>query len=356
VLPPKITLLEGYEASICAGEYLDVRVQSTHGSNFKFSSSQEDALSNTAGFHTRFSPLPVAGSASLQITAISENVCPSADTFLTVQIKPMPLLLARFKATSGCAPFVSDIQLHEPTGHFPDQYRWISTAQIQSLGAHLYRFTGNEPGLYPLALYMELDGCIQTLSLPDSVHVFARPEAAFDVFPGTVIDWEYPTVTLQSNSVCPDSLKLFWTIQGQGAVGWTQRGERPVVNFPAPGDYDILLRAVSAVGCADESVRQVKVNPPLNYFVPNAFTPDGRLPEENNEFRVSIAEEVADFSLVVYDRWGQKVFRGELPETGWDGRNADGTVLPSGAYAWSLQFRTASGRAIAANGLVLLLR
>lgn len=356
VLPPKFTRIEGYEPSICAGEYLDVSVQSTHGSDFKFGSSQEDALSNTAGFRTRFSPVPVAGSAFLQITAISENVCPDADTLLAIRIKPMPLLVPQFTATGGCAPFETELNVNAPPSLFPDQYRWISTAQIQSLGAHQFRFIGNEPGIYPLALYMERDGCSQTLLLPDSIHVHARPVAAFDVFPGTIIDWEYPTVTLQSNAVCPDSLKHFWTIQGQGAVGWTQRGVRPVVNFPAPGDYDILLRAVSVFGCADESIRQVKVNPPLNYFVPNAFTPDGRLPEENNEFKVTIAEEVADFSLVVYDRWGQKVFQGDLPETGWDGRNADGTTLPAGAYAWTLQFRTASGRAVASNGLVILLR
>lgn len=354
VLPPKFTRLEGYETSICAGEFLDISVQSNHGNRFSFFSNQEDALSHTAGTHTRFSPLPSGGIVALRITAESENVCPNADTILPVRVKPMPVLHAQVLAMRGCAPFETDIRLDAPDQVFPDLYRWITAAEIQPLGAHQYRIRFAESGVYPLSIYLEREGCAQTLLLADSIRVHATPRADFDVLPGTVVDWEYPTVTLQANVACPDSLKYFWTIQGMGQ--WTQRGERPVVNFPAPGNYDILLRAVSEYGCVGEARREVRVNPPLHYFVPNAFTPDGRMPEENNTFKVSIAEEVADFQLSVYDRWGQKVFQSDLPETGWDGRNPDGTALPVGAYAWSLKFRTASGRAVASNGLVILLR
>jgi gliding motility-associated-like protein len=296
----------------------------------------------------------MAGTASVRITAKSENVCPDADTVLPVKVKTMPVLSAQFAPTQGCAPFETQASLFAPGAVFPDQYRWISTAEIQAAGAHQFRLRVAEPGVYPLSLYLEQEGCSQTILLPDSIRVYATPSAAFDVLPGTVVDWEYPSVTLQSNAVCPDSLKYYWTIQGTGQ--WTQRGERPIVNFPSPGNYDILLRAVSEHGCVGEAMRQVRVNPPLHYYVPNAFTPDGLLPEENNTFKVSIAEEVADFQLSVYDRWGQKVFQSDLPETGWDGKNPDGTALPVGAYAWSLKFRTASGRAVASNGLVILLR
>jgi hypothetical protein len=106
----------------------------------------------------------------------------------------------------------------------------------------------------------------------------------------------------------------------------------------------------------DEITKQVKVNPPLRFYVPDAFTPDGRLPAENNEFKVSLVETVADYSREGFNRWGQKVFVAQAPEMGWNGRTPDGNNCPAGPYAWSLRFRTASGREVAQQGTILLLR
>jgi len=102
--------------------------------------------------------------------------------------------------------------------------------------------------------------------------------------------------------------------------------------------------------------REVKVNPPLRYFVPNAFTPDGKMPEENNEFKVTLKEEVAEFNLQVFNRWGQKIFESAKVSEGWNGKNPDGSLCQAGGYAWSMRLITAAGREVVQQGVVLLLR
>lgn len=56
------------------------------------------------------------------------------------------------------------------------------------------------------------------------------------------------------------------------------------------------------------------------FFVPTIFSPNGTGPDENNELRVFGKEScVKDFSMVIYDRWGQKVFESTSISMAWDG-------------------------------------
>ncbi len=353
-LPPVFTALNGYRSELCAGDALNLSVASSHSSSISYSSSEEDGLSRTGGTQTRFAPYRSFGWASLRVVAHSENVCPDKDTLLQVLVKPLPTARISSSAWEGCAPFEALLQVNDFYPGKPDVCSWQPAESISSLGNNNYRFVGREVGRYPLRLVLQRDGCTNTLMLSDTMRVHASPVAAFDVLPGTVVDWEYPTVTLRNGTTCADKTDYSWYIQG--SFGWQLKGDHPMVNFPAPGLYDVRLRATSARGCMDEITKQVKVNPPLRFYVPDAFTPDGRLPAENNEFKVSLVETVADYSLEVFNRWGQKVFVAQAPETGWNGRTPDGNNCPAGPYAWSLRFRTASGREVAQQGTILLLR
>jgi hypothetical protein len=353
-LPPAFTELNGYKSELCAGESLEIQVVGAHVSRFTYETDEEDGLSYTQGDRTRFSPYRSSGWASVRIVAQAEQVCPDRDTILQVLVKALPTARVSSSAWSGCTPFEAELQLHDFYPGKPDACFWQPNQYISSLGDNRYRFSGAGAGTHALYLNLQRSGCSNTILIPDSFRVFATPQAAFDVSPGSVVDWEYPTISFLNRTYCPDSVASVWYFQGN--YGWQMKTASPVVNFPAPGVYDVRLRAVSEHGCTNEAYKQVRVNPPLRFFVPDAFTPDDKLPQENNEFKVSIAETVADYSLQVFNRWGQKVFETDRPESGWNGRTPDGIVSPVGTYAWSLRFRTASGREVTQQGTVLLLR
>ena len=354
VMPPQFRNLEGYVPELCAGESIRLRVGTDRGEAVDFSSSEEDELSVTRGTETRFMPGRSSGLSYIGLKAASGNVCPDADTTLYVRVKPLPEAQINYNSSRGCAPFESLIRLSGFSAGTLDACSWEPSDNIGSLGDFTYRFSSADSGVFPLKVKLFRDGCSRVLNIRDTFRVFSVPKADFDVLPGTIVDWEYPGITLHNLTICRDSWSSLWDISGDTA--WQTNSRNPVLKFPAPGVYQVRLRSTNIHGCSDEVSREVKVNPPLRYFVPNAFTPDGKMPEENNEFKVTLKEEVAEFNLQVFNRWGQKIFESAKVSEGWNGKNPDGSLCQAGGYAWSMRLRTAAGREVVQQGVVLLLR
>ncbi len=87
-------------------------------------------------------------------------------------------------------------------------------------------------------------------------------------------------------------------------------------------------------------------------YFPNAFTPnnDGK----NDLFRILNAFNIQDYELVVYNRWGQKIFQTKNPSTGWDGR-ANGKLQNAGVFVWYSSFKR-NNKQIKLKGTLVLIR
>ncbi|MEO1449895.1 MAG: gliding motility-associated C-terminal domain-containing protein, partial [Bacteroidota bacterium] len=87
-------------------------------------------------------------------------------------------------------------------------------------------------------------------------------------------------------------------------------------------------------------------------FIPNAFTPnaDGI----NDRFTVR-GNFVRDFTLQVFNRWGQLIFTSESVENGWDGR-VNGRPAPEGVYVYRLQIRGFEDQFFERGGTITLYR
>jgi len=77
----------------------------------------------------------------------------------------------------------------------------------------------------------------------------------------------------------------------------------------------------------------------LYYHVPNAFTPNGD--GLNNVFLPAFESgfEPLNFSMLIFNRWGQLIFESYNADYGWNGRwENDGEILQSGLYPWQITF------------------
>ncbi len=74
---------------------------------------------------------------------------------------------------------------------------------------------------------------------------------------------------------------------------------------------------------------------PPRVFVPNSFTPDGDL--VNDQF-LPVGYNIKAEEFLVFDRWGSVVYRSDGNAPGWDG-TMSGQMLPIGVYAWRFTFR-----------------
>lgn len=93
--------------------------------------------------------------------------------------------------------------------------------------------------------------------------------------------------------------------------------------------------------------------PPIIY-IPNAFVPEGI----NTIFKPVLSDfDPADYDFTIIDRWGQAIYRTNVPSEGWDGRIAfSGEMAATGTYLYMLTLRDGDGIEIIKRGHVTLLK
>jgi gliding motility-associated-like protein len=79
--------------------------------------------------------------------------------------------------------------------------------------------------------------------------------------------------------------------------------------------------------------------PPLNYYIPSAFTPNGD--GLNDTFGVK-GEGISDFHILIYNRWGTVIFESTSPKKHWDGKY-EGQKVEQGTYVYQL-FASGNGK------------
>ena len=77
-------------------------------------------------------------------------------------------------------------------------------------------------------------------------------------------------------------------------------------------------------------------------YVPSAFSPNG---DGLNDTFNAIGMDLKDFKLMVYNRWGEKIFETQDLSFGWDGKYK-GDASPFGLYVWELEAKDKNGKAM----------
>ena len=88
--------------------------------------------------------------------------------------------------------------------------------------------------------------------------------------------------------------------------------------------------------------------------VPNAFSPnnDGH----NDLFKLQgWKNSVTEFTIIIYDRWGEKVFESNDPEKTWDG-TYKGKSMDAGVFVYFINATAISGEKIIRKGNISLIR
>jgi gliding motility-associated-like protein len=187
-------------------------------------------------------------------------------------------------------------------------------------------------GIYMVTLEVSTNmGC--TSSVTEPVNVEPAPLADFQFSPNMISDLD-PTVQFINTSSNAD--QYFW-LMGDGVENTAAIA--PTVVFPTDASaYTITLIAYSANGCVDSVTKIIPVEQSVVYYIPNAFTPDGD--EYNNTFRPVFTQghDPDNYTLAVYNRWGETIFESHDVQQGWDG-TYQGALSQEGAYTWSIRFK-----------------
>ena len=122
----------------------------------------------------------------------------------------------------------------------------------------------------------------------------------------------------------------YWDISG-GEITYNN-GNSITIQWPNEVGTYIIFAYTTRFGCeGDTSYHEVIIQdcPYLQLFIPNSFTPNG---DNNNEtFYVHGADKEEIKSLVIYNRWGERVYE-TFNNTPWDGKNCQ-----IGVYSYSVR-------------------
>jgi gliding motility-associated-like protein len=258
--------------------------------------------------------------------SISENGCSESFTS-SVTVYPKPVA-----AYSLGSPIACDLQpvqfIDGSTGDTPLSYYWTfgdgATTSEQN-PIHFYPSVGT----YPTSLIIfSTHGCSDTFQLPSPVTVFPSPVAGLTATP---IDTSifYPQVTVADISAGAIDCDIYW---GDGNYSSNCDTSHAYAN---PGTYTIMQVVTNSVGCKDTAYIEVIIRPEFYFWIPNAFTPNGN--GLNDVFKPKLLG-VHEYTFLIFDRWGEKIFETNNMEAGWNGY-FKGRLCTNDVFVYKINFR-----------------
>ena len=124
----------------------------------------------------------------------------------------------------------------------------------------------------------------------------------------------------------------------------------PQVTISAPQSYYVTV--TDANSCVSGDSVFVNVLNVDAVYIPNAFSPNGD--GINDEFRIS-GNNLQSCSILVYDRWGTKVFETSDLSAGWNG-DYHGARSDAAVYVYRISVTLADGETRKFNGHLTLVR
>ena len=160
-----------------------------------------------------------------------------------------------------------------------------------------------------------------------------------------------PVFTLGADTfLCKgETLKLEPPTNAGAHYTWQDGSRQPFYNVTDPGLYS--LKVSNQCGFSSDSV--TVSTGMCSLIMPSAFTPNGD--GLNDVFRVRYIFPVKQFSMVVYNRWGEKIFQSKDISKGWNG-SFKGLTASMDTYIWVIAFIDNDNRKQTQHGTVILIR
>lgn len=249
---------------------------------------------------------------------------------VTQQVTTYPIPVFNFgpAQTSGCDAFTTTFsETSTVSGGVIVNWLWNfgdGNLTYTQNPTHTYDESGN---FYVSLMVTTSYGCqmADTLSFP--VVVYPHPIAGF-----------YPTPV--TTSIYEPHIQF--TDESTGAIYWdwdlgdneTSIDQDPYHTYPDTGTYTVTQVVINQYGCRDTAYQDIRINGESTTFIPNAFTPNGN--GLNDTFKPQMFG-IIEFQMLIFDRWGNEIFKTTDMNEGWNGRvRGTGEVAMQDVYVYKI--------------------
>nr|WP_253931667.1 gliding motility-associated C-terminal domain-containing protein [Lewinella sp. W8] len=269
----------------------------------------------------------------------------------------IPVTVRVSELTAGFPDEVVAACAGEPTSIFTEnspiatlQYTYEPAGIIDDSDPANPTFTGDDSTVVTVTVTDPVTGCSETLQVtinvtnlftltgvanPPEIFTGQSSELSIEGCENCTYVWFPPTGTVE-----PDTGRVV-TATPDEAGEWIYEVE------------------VTSNGCTEIVEVLLIVEDPIcdtdRIFIPNAFTPNGDNRNDVLRVRSKFAEEITEFTFIIYNRWGQEVYKSDDIFDGWDG-TAAGDDLEPDVYGYWLRVRCPFGEELIQQGNVTLMR
>lgn len=279
---------------------------------------------------------------------VTDNGCVGTFT-APIEVLPDPVIDFVADITEGCAPLRVVFTNLSGFGNNATYFWDFGDGGLNSTAeSPIYTYLNG--GTFDVTLMVQMNNstsCKATLTKPDYITVYANPIAGFTPSPSTATQSE-ALIFITDNSIGGASNCSY-----EWASGSIIGDCNPTIELTDTGLYVITQFVANDFGCQDTAVRTVRIFPDFSLYVPNSFTP--RSGDILNDYFIAKGMAVANFRMVIFNRWGQQIFASENIDIGWDG-SFNGTPVDAGVYPYKITYQTPQGEEQMRMGSVTLIR
>ncbi len=234
--------------------------------------------------------------------------------------------------TAGCPPLEITF---ENRSEYADSYIWdFDDGTFSTVKNPTHIFYESKPHHVRLTAY----GLSGTDTTRQTIYVHPRPNAVFDVYPKNARNLSQVFKYVNNSS---EAAYYLWDF----GDGTTSPEEDASHVYGKAGTYTVTLYAWSDQGCPDTLVKEnllTVVAGEGNTLFPNAFVWNGSGPTgghwaegriDNTVFHPNL-ENAVELKMIIYTRWGEKVFETNEVHVGWDGYLNNGKLASQGVYVY----------------------
>ena len=265
----------------------------------------------------------------------SANSCSGDPVLFSITVNPLPYP----DAGSDQIICLGDSILLNVVG--PDQYIWNDTI-INDTIIELLTLGINEF----IVEATDFNNCQNTDTL--LIDVIEPPISSFtpNVTEGlSILNVEFSNTSLNANS-------FEWDF-GNGTSYNVNDLSSQSSDFIDLGDYSVMLVAFNGI-CTDTSMVIISVVPftdPIIQF-PNVFSPNN---DSSNDLFEIYNENILDFELNIFNRWGNLIYFTTNVDAFWDGK-VNGSLAKDGVYFYTYRAKGISEKEISGHGYFTLIR
>ncbi|GIV27290.1 MAG: hypothetical protein KatS3mg027_1104 [Bacteroidia bacterium] len=274
---------------------------------------------------------------------------PGDTGYFVINVYPKPRGDFSANVRQGCPPLVVTFTA-QSTGN-NDTYFW-NFGNGNTIGGNNVSTTYEGVGFYPVTLYVTNQyGCRWDTIIQDYIQVYPTPIADFEPYP-SIATVDNPIINFTNLSQNADTYQ--WYFGDVYSNQNTSTDMHPYHVYEYAGDYEVYLIAKNQYGCESYTKKKVRIDPIFRLFIPDVFTPDGN--GLNDVFNVKgIGIDDKGFKMIIFDRWGEKVYETTDLYKGWDGTTKRGGKAKQDVYVYKIYAQDIKGNKYEYTGHVTCL-